>query len=63
MSTTKSEHKRRECDKQRLLATELLSGLQGSHPYQQVYNVANEAEEGETVNGTFRILGGHRVRE
>ena len=63
MSTTKIEHKRRERDKQRFLASELIAGLRGAHPYQQVYNVANEIGEGETVNGTFRILGGHRVSE
>ena len=63
MSTTKIEHKRRERDKQRFLASELIAGLRGTHPYQQVYNVANEVGDGETINGTFRILGGHRVSE
>ena len=42
MPTTMIEHKRRESDKQRLLASELLSGPRGSHPYQQIYNFANE---------------------
>ena len=46
-----------------MTANTSLSGLRGSHLYQQVYNVANEVGEGETVNGTFRILGGHRVSE
>lgn len=63
MTTTKIEHKGRERDRQRFLASELLSGLRSMHPYGQVYSVANEAEDGETVYGKFRILSGHRVSE
>lgn len=63
MPTTRTEHKRLERDRQRFLASELISGLRGNHPYAQVYNVANEAEDSETINGKFRILGGHRVSE
>ena len=64
MFTTRLKRRRRERDKPRFLANELLAlGIRDKHPYQQVYNVANEIGEGETVNGTFRILGGHRVSE
>lgn len=45
MTTTKTDYKRQERDRQRFLASELLSGLSDTHPYGQIYNVASEIDD------------------
>lgn len=66
MTQTRNVERKEQRDMQRYFANELVEALRGRHPYQLVYNVANEKtleemeENFDDKGAQFRILGAHR---
>jgi len=65
LTLTRNAELKQERDKSRHFANEIVEALRGRHPYQMVYNAADEktveeADDKPTSGATFRIMGAHR---